>query len=114
MRYGNGLGVIKGWQLRAPRSVSAWFSEEHADSRAIVLQATTLWAVTRAGLALLTYFTLILHKELLAPGTNPTVSFTELVQQWNLRWDANYYRIIGLQGYPPGTRAFGAFFPFYP
>lgn len=113
MRYGSG-SAIKGWYLRSPRSVSAWFSDDYAASRAVVLQATGLWAVTRAGLAVLTYFTVLLHKELLAPRTNPSVSFVELVQQWNTRWDANYYRIIAFHGYPPTIRTFSAFFPLYP
>lgn len=121
MRYGDGQGAVKtikaiaAWHPRLPKAIAAWFGDDYATARAITLQATGLWAFSRLGLALLTYFTLLLHKVPLVPrSSNPSVSFTELVLRWNTSWDANYYRIIGLSGYPPGTRTYGAFFPLYP
>lgn len=108
------LVAIKRWRPQVPPSVVAWFGERYAPSRAIIFQATSIWAATRIGLMVLTWFALLLHRSLLAPTTNPVIGLAQIFQTWNTAWDGTAYRTIAFQGYPASITSYATFFPLYP
>lgn len=100
--------------------VSAQMSDKpHAlPWRAIILEASAMWFVTRIALVVFTYFaaTVLVKLPYAAVGAPPqggayTFSPHLLLHLWD-RWDALWYVNIAQQGYFTGEAT--AFFPLYP
>ncbi len=77
--------------------------------RQIVIQATSLWLVSRVLLGLLTYYSALFQPD--ARNTNPVVTPVILIHRW-LQWDATNYVAIARGGYFESVLT--AFFPLYP
>lgn len=78
--------------------------------RAIVLQASAVWAATRCAYIAYTYFA-ILFSSGSRRLTGQSISPDELLNSW-VHWDGHWYVRIAAQGYATAQSA--AFFPLYP
>src|SRR5579872_963878 len=80
--------------------------------RDLALQATILWLVTRAVLAVFTYFAVVFEHQPSTGPVNPSAfPPATLLMAWD-RWDMTWYVRIALTGYDRFNTA--GFFPLYP